>query len=112
MSKFSFGPKNFTFWLTSLIIQLQELGLKYQFFLIQLPCPTKIHIFTLIIKLLIGLDGDLEYSTDEDGWQDPDMPGPSNQPNNPFNITIADPNAAPTGIELCIAKDNYFIYIN
>jgi len=43
-----------------------------------------------------GLDGDLEYSTDEDGWQDPDMPGPSNQPNNPFNITIADPNAAPT----------------
>ena len=69
-------------------------------------------ILHYLSKLSLGLDGDLEYSTDEDGWQDPDMPGPSSQPNNPFNITIADPNAAPTGIELCIAKDNYFIYIN
>ena len=88
--------------LISIILYISNI----KFFLIQLPCPTKLHIFTLFIKLLIGLDGDLEYSTDEDGWQDPDMPGPSNQPNNPFNITIADPNAAPTGIEQCIAKDN------
>ena len=94
----------------------QELGpnkIKYQVFLNSI---TNYHallnyiylILHYLSKLSLGLDGDLEYSTDEDGWQDPDMPGPSNQPNNPFNITIADPNAAPTGIdyELCLAKDN------